>query len=84
MQTINNSIDPESLFWKFFAGEASEDEKQEILAWVKQSEANKKSFQASREAYISAKHSAQETAFDSAAAHQKFVRSTAPARRMTR
>lgn len=84
MQTINNSIDPESLFWKFFAGEASEDEKQEILAWVKQSEANKKSFQVSREAYISAKHPAQETAFDSAAAHQKFVRSTAPARRMTR
>lgn len=84
MQSINNSIEPESLFWKFFAGEASDEEKQEILVWVKQSDANKKTFQASREAYISAKHPADEMAFDPTHAHQSFVRSTAPARRMTR
>lgn len=84
MQTINNSIDPESLFWKFFAGEATEDEKKEILTWVKQSEANKKSFQASREAYISAKHAALSMVFDSEVAHAKFVRSTSPVRRLPR
>lgn len=84
MQSINNSIEPESLFWKFFAGEASDEEKQELLVWVKQSESNKKTFQASREAYISAKHPACETVFDPSQAHGSFVRRTTPARKMSR
>lgn len=84
METSQNNIDPETLYWKFFAGEATQKEKEIIFQWVKQSEANKKSFQASREAFISVKHPAEETTFDQQKAFNQFAQTTAPQKRFKR
>ncbi len=82
MQTTIDNIEPQSLFWKFFAGEASEDEKLMILTWVKLSPENLNEFQASREAFISAKHHDAKRQFDGEAAHQRFVRTTTKPKRL--
>lgn len=72
MQNSNQHTDPESLFWKFFANEANEEEKLILLNWVKQSDTNKIIFQDARTAYIYAKHADSIDNFGSKKAFDQF------------
>ena len=69
-------IEPESLLWKFFDNETTEEEKQLILDWVKESEHNKKLFREARTAYIVTRYPDGEKAFDSTNAFADFTKQT--------
>jgi transmembrane sensor len=63
--TMTSNIEDNSserLFWKFFANEATGAEKQELLAWLSLSEANKEAFRQARQAYIDIKHGCADSA----------------------
>lgn len=76
MTSHDTTTDFDAFMCRFFAGEATVEEKQSLLDWARSSEANRQKLQDARTAYIASKHQAAGPRFDGQRAFAHFNRDT--------